>query len=320
MSNNIDLRDMVTVIIRSIGERTEQLCHSLIATQVPSENIHIVGEVPFSITLEKTYKIGLQENRKWTLCIDSDVLVKSGTIKELIGFAETCPEEVFEVNALAIDKFLVSPREVGQRLYRTSSLDLALEHVHAARTELRPETFIVDKIIETGLRQEHANVIVGIHDFEQSYRDIFRKVFIHTKKHRDAGVAADYRLWEKYSNFDEDFKVALAAYDLATKYSDSVMIDRDAKFMALFDEVLDKLKLIEKDSLSPGKSTSFELVSAILNDHLLMYKVLQKENPSLYRDLKSKGFLKKLIRRIAHIRLRKDRKLVKLFGITFVDS
>ena len=41
----------VTVVIRSVGERTEAVCRNLVAQQVPQENIVVVSNAPFSATL-----------------------------------------------------------------------------------------------------------------------------------------------------------------------------------------------------------------------------------------------------------------------------
>ncbi|MCO4822492.1 MAG: hypothetical protein KC469_10515, partial [Flavobacteriaceae bacterium] len=65
----------VTVIIRSVGERTTDACFKIISKQVPKTHIHIISEVPFSKAVTETFKIAIRENRNWTLAVDADLLL-----------------------------------------------------------------------------------------------------------------------------------------------------------------------------------------------------------------------------------------------------
>ena len=47
------------VVIRSAGERTEELCRYLAAQQVPEENVVVIREHPFSRAVLKSFEVGL---------------------------------------------------------------------------------------------------------------------------------------------------------------------------------------------------------------------------------------------------------------------
>ncbi len=315
-----NLSSLVTVIIRSIGERTESICNATIEKQISSENILLVKAIPFTETLRQTFEAGLNEKRKWTLCVDSDVLLRPNFIEEFIDYAETCPENVVAFNALALDKFLVSPRAVGIRLYRTSIFERALTYISASQEKIRPETFIIDSILKEGFKQEHTDIIAGLHDFEQRYVDIFRKIFVHTRKHNDRGIAADFRSWKEKQHYDDDFKVAVNAYNISKKYKGNITIDANSEFMFYYKKVMQDLSLKEKCDVSIEDISINELLFMISFNYACSEKNNQKNNPSLYRRLLSKSDNKKLRRRVFQIRINRKRIFIKLFGIKFYEK
>jgi len=78
MMKNLD--EILTVVIRSIGERTENKCYQLIEKQISKRNIFIVRKRPFTESIKESFKIAIEEKRKWLLCIDADVLVRENAI------------------------------------------------------------------------------------------------------------------------------------------------------------------------------------------------------------------------------------------------
>ena len=69
--------DGVTVVIRSVKERTEELCKKLILQQgIPEENLFIIHERPFSRAMRVGYQLGIDRNLPWTLYIDADVFLR----------------------------------------------------------------------------------------------------------------------------------------------------------------------------------------------------------------------------------------------------
>lgn len=314
------LEDLVTVIVRSVGERTEGLCCSLIKEQIPEDNIHLISEGPFYKTLEATFKTALRENRKWTLCLDADVLIRPSFIKDIIEYAEGRPADVVEINAVAIDKFLLSPREVGQRLYRTQALEQAILYVDAAKEEIRPETFIVNQLLKEGFHQDRIDLLVGIHDYEQSYKDIYRKIFVHTKKHQAAGIAADYKLWKQRQLYDNDYKVAVAAYEASLKYTGKVLITCNADFLSDAEAVIAKLKLVEKRNLLADDKSATACLNQILMRSMLTSKKAEKLNPSLHRLLQTGSSWKSIRRWFVQVKIRDGKKRVRFLGRDYLND
>src|SRR5579859_2359308 len=94
----------VTVIIRSVGERTEAVCRSLVEQQIPGELVVTIHERPFSKAVQRTFEIGLDFNRDWTLALDADVLLRQNSIAEFISAIELTADNLFCFNGMVWDK------------------------------------------------------------------------------------------------------------------------------------------------------------------------------------------------------------------------
>ena len=90
------MKNNVTVIIRSAGERTVEYCKYLLSRQATEENIVIIEETPFSAAIKKSFQIGIDRGYKWTLCIDADVLVKDGIVHKMMEYTKTVDENFWE--------------------------------------------------------------------------------------------------------------------------------------------------------------------------------------------------------------------------------
>ena len=189
MGNHRSIDDAVTVVIRSVGERTENLCREIIGTQIAHQNKSPVREKPFARAVQRTFQIGIDQGRPWTLAVDADTLLLPGVIQSLCEYAVKQEANFFKAQGLIIDKFLSSPRPAGPHLYRTAHLTAALKYIPERVENIRPETFILKKMIQQGCSVVKADLVFGFHDFEQYYRDIFRKIFLQSKKHTRQATA-----------------------------------------------------------------------------------------------------------------------------------
>ena len=77
---------------------------------VQEKDLIIVREVPFSMSMKKSFEIGLERGKKWTFCIDADVLLRKHSIQKMIQFAENQKKNVCEIQGLVLDKFFSGPR------------------------------------------------------------------------------------------------------------------------------------------------------------------------------------------------------------------
>ncbi len=217
----------VTIIIRSANERTESLCSKLIMEQGISENqLHMVREVPFSAAMKTSFETGIREGKKWTFCIDADVLLQPGSIRQMLDIAENERKYVCEIQGYVMDKFFGGPRQAGNHLYRTSLLPKVIENIPEEGTDIRPERYTLGRMAEQGYPWYSVPCIVGLHDEFQYNADIYRKAFVHGMKHLDRAELLITR-WRKLSDLDPDFKTALTAFADSLKYTGETYINSE---------------------------------------------------------------------------------------------
>lgn len=219
--------DNVTVIIRSIEERTEQLCKKLIFEQgIQEKDLFIVCEVPFSKSMKVSFETGIKQNKKWTFCVDADVLLRPGSIKKAIQFAENQKENVCEVQGFVLDKFFSGPRQAGNHLYRTSLLDKVIARIPDEGVNIRPESYTLVQMKKDGYPWKKIPYVLGIHDSEQYNFDIYRKAFVQAEKHLDhAELFIPH--WKKNVDDDPDYRIALHAFSDSIKNTRKLFINSE---------------------------------------------------------------------------------------------
>lgn len=241
------LNDKVTIIIRSVGERTESLCRDLILAQgLAPANITIVRESPFSAAMRESFKIGLERDLRWTLCVDADVLLRPGSIHQLVQMAEMQEDNVCEVQGFILDKFFGGPREAGNHLYRTALLNEVTRQIPMEGVDIRPEYYTLKTMKDKGYPWVTVPYVVGLHDFEQYYHDIFRKCFVHAHKH-DHRLYLFARYWRRMSSTDKDYAVALTGLATGLVTTEHIRIDAE-NFLKEFPDMATKYGWIEKES------------------------------------------------------------------------
>jgi len=276
----------ITVVIRSVGERTEQLCRQFVKQQgVPSENIHIIQEKPFSKAMRVGYQIGLDNDLTWTYCLDADVLLKEGALSELLKVAETQPDNVFGMSGKVLDKLFGTERSVGNHLYRTSSLSLMIQNIEDYENEtIRPESHAKDQLKRNGLKWAKLNLYIGVHDFDQYYSDIARKAFVHAHKHVEE-LSEIVQFWRNKAKIDPDFEAALMGLANGLLHFDDVKINVE-DFEMLSGQVEKQLgkksdKIENFTCLSPGEvlnqmTNEDNYLSSISQIDLKHYRIFKK--------------------------------------------
>ena len=246
------INKIVTVIIRSVEERTEQLCHELILSQgIEPTNVSIVREAPFSSALRRSFKIGIERGSVWTLCVDADLLLRPDSIRRMLQLADNLEESVFEIQGYILDKFFGGPRMGGIHLYRSNLLSKALSSMPEEDCDIRPECQTLQIMQSKGYRWISVPYIVGLHDFEQYYRDIFRKCFVQAHKHE---YLADLFLsiWRNGIRDDMDYWVGLQGFAGGIAHHADVHIDIRQEFLQ---KGFEELQIGEKEPLRPGQVT-----------------------------------------------------------------
>ncbi len=272
MSINNDFNNKLTVVLRTVGERTTALCYALIAKQVSTNNIIVVREVPLANAVKKTFLAGLQAARKWTFVVDADVLLIPGAIEIIVEYVDSIDDNVFKVEGKILDKFLDSPR-AGTRIYRTAMLEEAIDLIPKPVEAIRPDTHVRNLMDKKGYIYKKTEILIGFHDFEQYYRDIYRKAFVQAKKHQER-TARVLSQWQELSINDDDFLVAMKGFADGSSFSGSVAIDAESDYLNAFEKVLNELGLNEKEQLS---ETDFEsIMPVILGDIASSMKVKER--------------------------------------------
>jgi len=254
--------NLLGVVIRSVGERTERLCRDfLLAQGVPAGNVAVIKMTPFAAALKASYEAGIALAKPWTLCLDADVLLAPGSIGRLLGLARRKHPSLFEMQCLVLDKFLGGPREAGNHVYRTSLLSQALECIPAESSVIRPERQTVDVMKARGFTWERIDLVIGLHGFEQYYADVFRTCFVHARKHQDlAEIFLSY--WPEQRAMDYDYHVAIKGFIAGMEFRGDVAIDSEKD---IYRNGFAGLRISEKPDLEPGSMSPSD-ISRVLDD------------------------------------------------------
>ncbi|MBW7929577.1 MAG: hypothetical protein H3C58_16115 [Fimbriimonadaceae bacterium] len=238
-----DLNSEVTVVVRSVRERSEGACVAAVRAQGINEaNIIIINEAPFSKALKSSYLAGMVAGRNWTFCLDADVVLRAGAIEGLIRQALLQPENTCVVQGLMLDKLTMAIRPCGVHLYRTSLLQKAIDHIPPAHAAIRPETATVEAMKLEGHPWITVPYVIGIHDFGQHYADIFRKCYVHANKHL-LHLPTLLPAWRKRADQDADFAVAIEGMACGLRERGAVQID---KGLVILEESFARLGIVEK--------------------------------------------------------------------------
>ncbi len=261
--HQIDPSDQATVILRTVGERTAALSHALLHAQTKPDQLHRIEVVPFQRAVRRTFQIGIDAGRRWTIAVDGDVLVRPQAINDLVDAAEKAHRnDLFQMEGRIFDKLFHGPRAGGLHLYRTSMLDRALEIANRQDDVHRPESHVVKQMKEIGLGHQFLDLVLGIHDFEQSYRDLYRKGFVHAQKHADL-LELLKPMWQRLSQTDPDFQAVLLGMEAGLQVGGIAWTDITA-----FDESVERTLLRnglpEKPPLS-DESRHDDVATALAN-------------------------------------------------------
>ena len=306
----------VTVVIRSVGERTEKLCYKLMSEQVKPNQIHVVNRVPFTESLRESFRIGLSEDRKWTLCIDADVLIRSGVIESIMEHGNNAKDNVCELQGMIIDKFFSRIRPSGIHLYRTSLLNKAIAEVPKDNNVMRPEHRTLQQMKSDGYPWVQLKLIVGLHDYEQYYSDIFRKFYVQAHKH-EKWVFQMLDHWRMKANDDFDYQVALWGLAAGISTISGVQIDKsNAPYHIMeYFGANDSNKFIEKKPIEEDKWNASEIDKMVEEFVSTHQKKQAKRNTfkyNIFQAYKKVGLLKVMpyltaIFILKYVKLIKDR-------------
>ncbi len=197
------------IVVRESGERTADVCAALLAKLLPSAILLRIAAGDFMTVMQTSLEAGLRSGRPWTLCIDADVLVLPD-LHGILAEARSADPDVFAVQGLVHDKFMLCRRPAGNHLYRSELIQEALTVMPRIGT-LRPETKLIQAMGIKGYGLLQSRTCIGLHDYEQAHIDIYAKASLHAHKHAD--LAQDLLpAWAALKDTDVDFRICLSAW------------------------------------------------------------------------------------------------------------
>lgn len=251
------------IVIRSAGERTEKECLRIVKEQSEGAEVVLVREHPFKKALEKCFRIGIDSHKKWLITIDADMILLPGTIKLMVREAEKMPGNYLQLQGKIADKITGTIRKAGPRIYRISLLPDLLILSESYEDHIRPESRIITISGEKGYPSRYLSTITCLHDYEQYYKDIYRKTYVHVVKHPELLPEMLKKAVEEKGN-DVDYKVMLQAIWDGLTQTMNIAIDTRL-FTDKSDNALKKLGLKEKSSFVSHSNWQMNLVDSKKN-------------------------------------------------------
>lgn len=244
------MMDDVFVVLRSAKERSAPLAEKAISLQ--TGRYAVIEEHPFSNALKKMFSIGEEQPEKYLLAVDADVVLHPGSLEKIVEIAEEHLKkspELFFLDFFVMDKFRGKCCS-GCHLYVNRYSNDLLSHLVSDVDDTRPENHLVLDFAKThALVHEKSHFVVGLHDFEQYYRDLYAKYFRRAQRRKHEAEMLIHILEERktyYSKDDQDFTVALKGLHDGIHSSVSNQPLFDAQLYRKIEEIL---PLREKDAL-----------------------------------------------------------------------
>lgn len=287
-----------TIVIRSSNERTIDLCEFLIKAQFNTDQIFLIKEEPFSKAVQKTFEIGIENKKKWTLAIDADVLIFPDSINRMLEKADSLKQEVlskiFVYQGFVACNLFKNFRAGGLHLYKTEFLPTAINFISHEEGILRPESKTYYDMNMLGYYNVIDKEIYGFHAFEQTYFDYYKQGFFRAQKHGHNLV----NIFERWVNdqYDPlDSRCFLQGIIDGLNFSGNFKVD--AEFLNdTLKSGFEKLEIQEKHKI---KQEEYLIIINKLenrvenyNNNDLIYKIRPFSNKNLLLEKTSNGFIK----------------------------
>lgn len=297
------------VVVRCFGERSKEFSLSIVKDQLPEGHVEEVSLAPFSAAVRKTFELGIHYDKKWTIALDADVLLRADAIKDLIALGESLPDNFFRIEGMVLDRFFGFSRKGGAHLYRTQYLKQAANFLEITAETLRPESRVVKEMVKLGFHSYQGNDVYGIHDYYQYHRDVFRKTYVYAQKHKHL-TEHFKRYWGEALGEDDEFRVALMGLEEGLKHPTPVLPDVN-HMHSLFQKARQGALL--RENPLPEKLSS-QMVMEIISKHNIpeSFRLLSQHFEVIGRtdhrrtDNKFKRLAKRVLRHLSAILSRKS--------------
>ncbi len=241
--NFFNSKKEITVIVRSVGERTEEKCVENLQNIFGKNNVYLIKNVtPLIKATKKAINLAIRKNAKWTLFVDADVFISKDEtflfIQKADEIVKNVDDKAFVFQALLFDKFPQEYRHAGVWLYRTEKMPLMKKYFNFCSAKLKPDDCLVSKVVENDEHSYGIEYKIGIHDFFQSSESIVKKYYLRAAK-LETKTALWKKKWSELAKTDKDFYWALKGVELYQKHKGEDIIDD----IGFFDDILKKSNL-----------------------------------------------------------------------------
>lgn len=245
MSSALSAATSITVVLRAAGERTEDESFKILKNQVSDDTaVNIVRKNPFKEALEECFRQGIDSEKKWLVTADADMILLPGAVELLTREAEKMPENYLQLQGKIIDKITGTVRKAGPRVYRISLLDRLLKLSESFDDHIRPESRLITHLGKQGYPSRYISAVLCLHDFEQYYKDIYRKSYVHGRKHPEL-LSGIIQRAITLKNEDPDYQVMLQA--IWDSLNEEMEVGIDTRLFDLKSQkALEKMQLVEK--------------------------------------------------------------------------
>lgn len=231
------------IIIRTTGERTENKC---ITEAQKQGNVHIIRAFPFGESIRQTYKMALDIGQEFIPVVDADVILKPGVLKQAMQEMATKNKNIFCLDGKTNCKVMLQNRRAGIHIYRTSMIETAYKFIDD--NHIKPESNVRRSMVKLGFPTYSSKIIFGLHDWEQYYKDLWRKTVLQTYKLAKM-IGNRPQKWKRLSENDLDYKVIFHAHNYGkTLDRNTFRIDARKDYGAV--DGLQKLEIEEKGEMA----------------------------------------------------------------------
>ena len=219
------------VIVRTVGERTTDACLRAVRPQVTPRNLRVLSVRPFPRSVVQGFRTAAREQPEWVFTLDADTILVHDAIARLRTLCDHAEPEVFHVKGLLLCRVYGGAQPRGFHAFRGSMLPEALGHLDAVENTTRPETSVVRRMEAAGHPSRFYAEILGIHDFEQRFSDLFHKL---RSRARRAGDLERLRSrLQSLTDLHDDFRAASWGLEDGIRFPDSSDDEALARFEAL---------------------------------------------------------------------------------------
>jgi hypothetical protein len=236
----------------------------LLQQQVSEDQIFEVQEVPLTMALKACYEVGIKDDREYLLILDGDVLPVRAMLDKMLKIFSELDERVFGLQCNVLDKMTQTYRPAGVHMHRTSMLKKAMELIPENLNTVRPESITIDNMEQAGYPTLFIDDALALHDFEQYYRDLFRKGFFMAHKFSQL-MPYFKKLWTKMSKTDLDFTVLLEGLKRGEAY-DGLVVSNVEDFKKFGVAAILSENGIEEKTAINGSKIDFEYVHQVCDE------------------------------------------------------